>query len=107
MANNLEKQLKRLSRRELLELMLEQSKRIDALKEENERLREELDSKKIMIENSGSLAEAALRLSGVFEAAQKAADLYLENIKNGTGGDRTETPQAKEDQPDKPDGDKN
>ncbi|MBO4501514.1 MAG: DNA repair protein, partial [Clostridia bacterium] len=85
MANNLEKQLKRLSRRELLELMLEQSKRIDALKEENERLREELDSKKIMIENSGSLAEAALRLSGVFEAAQKAADLYLENIKNGTG----------------------
>lgn len=29
----------------------------------------------------GSIAEAALQLSGVFEAAQNAAELYLQNIK--------------------------
>ena len=39
-----------------------------------------------MIENSGSIAEAALKLSGIFEAAQAAADQYLENIGVPAGG---------------------
>ena len=33
------------------------------------------------MEDSGSIAEAALRLNGIFEAAQKAADQYLESVK--------------------------
>lgn len=37
--------------------------------------------RKILLEQSGSIAEASLRLSGIFEAAQKAADLYLDNIR--------------------------
>ena len=31
--------------------------------------------------DSGSIAEAALKLNGIFEVAQKAADQYLENVK--------------------------
>lgn len=34
-----------------------------------------------MEQEAGSIAEAALRLNKVFEAAQQAADQYLENIR--------------------------
>lgn len=33
------------------------------------------------LEEAGSIAEVSMELSGVFEAAQKAADIYLENIR--------------------------
>ena len=38
-------------------------------------------SRMIELEDAGSIAEAALRLNGVFEAAQKAAEQYLMNVK--------------------------
>lgn len=72
--------LKKLTRQELLEMLIESEKHVDQLEKELEEAREELDDRRIMIENSGSIAEAALRLSGIFEAAQAAADQYLENI---------------------------
>lgn len=74
------KELRRLGRRQLLELMLVQSKRIDQLESELLKAKEELESRRIAIEQTGSIAEAALRLSGIFEAAQQAADTYLENV---------------------------
>ena len=40
-----------------------------------------LNDKKIALEESGSIAEAALRLSGVFTAAQDAADRYTEEMR--------------------------
>ena len=43
----------------------------------------ELADKRINIEQSGSIAEASLKLTRIFEEAQKAADLYLENVKKG------------------------
>lgn len=42
---------------------------------------EELQKEKLEgLQEPGSIAEAALELSGIFEAAQKAADLYLESV---------------------------
>ena len=38
-------------------------------------------SRKVELEEAGSIAEASLRMSGIFEAAQEAADIYLENIR--------------------------
>lgn len=73
--------LKRMKKIELLELLLEQEKEIETLRTENNDLKEQLDIQKIKLERSGSIAEAALELSGVFEAAQKAADLYLNSVK--------------------------
>lgn len=76
-----EKDIKRLSRAELLEMLIEQSKEVKRLKMQNQKLVSQLNSRKIIIENAGSIAEAALQLNGIFETAQKAADQYLENVR--------------------------
>ncbi len=76
-----DKELKRLRRPELLEILLAQSREIDALKEKNGQLARQLESRRIELAEAGSIAEAALRLSGIFEKAQAAADLYLESVK--------------------------
>lgn len=74
------KELQKLSRRQLLELMIEQSKRIEELEQELASVKEELADRKIILENVGSIAEASLQLNHVFEVAQKAADQYLESV---------------------------
>ena len=76
-----EKELHKLKRGELLEMMLAQSREIDSLRERIRELEEKLADKEIRIQESGSIAEAALKLNRIFEAAQAAADQYLENIR--------------------------
>ena len=49
-----------------------------------QKTKEELNSKKLVISESGNLAEASLKLSGIFEVAQQAADEYIYNIKEKT-----------------------
>ena len=78
MVNN--KELRKLSRTELLELLIEQARENLALKDQLRQAREELASRQVMISQSGSIAEASLQLNGVFEAAQKAIDQYRENV---------------------------
>jgi hypothetical protein len=72
--------LQHASRKELLQMLVIQSKRIDYLEAENQRLTYELSSRKIKIQNAGSIAEAALSLSGIFEAAESASEQYLQNL---------------------------
>lgn len=89
------KQLRRMRKFELLELLLEQEREIQSLQAENASLKEQLNIQLIKIEKAGSIAEAALSLSGVFEAAQQAADLYIKLLKNGTEASRSvETTQS-------------
>ena len=76
-----QKVLKKIKRKELLELMLEQTKRIKELEEELEKTKLELNSKNIKIEESGSIAEAALKLNNMFEDAQKSIEQYVSNVK--------------------------
>lgn len=68
-----------LSRLQLLELLKDAIAENERLKRELDETRKQLEDKRIAIEESGSIAEAALRLSGIFEAAQKACDLYQAN----------------------------
>ncbi len=75
-----DRELRRLSRMELLEILLDQRKRIDELEKELEETRQKAESREILIRNCGSLAEASVQLTDVFLEAQKAADLYLENV---------------------------
>lgn len=75
------KELRRLSRTDLLEMLLDLSRENEQLKQEVEELRKQLNDRYIAVEEMGSLAEAALKLNGVFEAAQAACDQYIENIK--------------------------
>ncbi len=76
-----DQELRKLNRTDLLELLLEQSKENEQLREELRQAQEKLASRKIEIDHAGSIAEAALRLNGVFEAAQQAAEQYLENVR--------------------------
>lgn len=46
-----------------------------------ETLEQERSSRRIELDEAGTIAEAALKLSGIFEAAQDAADRYMENIR--------------------------
>ena len=73
--------LRKLRKAELLQIMLDQSDEIDRLRDRVEELEKELMNRRITIEEAGSIAEASLKLTRVFEEAQKAADLYLENIR--------------------------
>ena len=73
-----EKELKKLNRYQLLELLIVQTERADKLQLQLEEAQQQLNEKEIHMTVLGSIAEASLELSGVFAAAQKAADLYLE-----------------------------
>ena len=80
-----EKELHRLSRRELLEMLIARTMENERLKEELQQARKELSDRQLIQEHAGSMAEAALRLNGVFEAADKAALQNLENIRRMAG----------------------
>lgn len=81
------KELKRMSRLELLELLLEIDQENERLRKENAQLIEQQNRRQITLETAGSIAEAALRLNHIFEDAQAAADQYLESIRAlGNGG---------------------
>lgn len=76
-----EKDLKKLNRYQLLELLLIQTERADSLQSRVEELEKQLQNQEIKISSLGSIAEASLQIQGVFEAAQKAADMYIEAAK--------------------------
>ena len=76
-----EKELLKLKRSEMLEIMLAQSREIDTLRKELEETRAKLEDREIRMEKAGNIAEASMLLTKVFEEAQKAADLYVENMK--------------------------
>lgn len=97
---DMEKSLKKLSRKELLELLVKASEMNEALSAENIALRKEVSERpQIQPQQQvqpqaqpqqqrlpqaakvGSIAEAALQANGYFEAAQRAADDYLREIK--------------------------
>ena len=74
--------LKKLSRKELLELVIDQVKENENLKKELEACRKELERREIVIDNAGSLAEASLEIFDIFKKADKAAKLYLDNVRS-------------------------
>lgn len=84
----MEKDLKKMRRSELLEVLILQAKEIEELKGQNADLRKQLDkadreltSRRITIKKAGSLAEASLALSSIFQSADEAAAKYLENVR--------------------------
>lgn len=73
-----EKELRKLNRYQLLELLVIQTERTEELQKKLEALEREIQDRDIRLSELGSIAEASMQLSGVFEASQKAADLYLD-----------------------------
>ena len=76
-----EKDLKKLNRYQLLELLIVQTGRADKLQAQLEETEKQLNEKNLKITSLGSIAEASLQVEGVFQAAQAAADLYIDAAK--------------------------
>ena len=76
------KELKKLSRTELLEMLLHQVEENEQLRAQLEEAEARLADRTLVMERSGSMAEAAMQLNGVFDQAQQAANDYLESIRH-------------------------
>ena len=74
------KELKRLSRRELVDIIYQLKKNEQEKLEQISALEKELQDKRIRISVAGSIAEAAIDITNVFSTAQTAADRYLHEI---------------------------
>lgn len=75
-----DKELKRLTRTELLELLLAQTRESEQMKERLYDAQMKLAERQLRISEAGDLAHAMLAVNGVMDAAQAAAQQYLENI---------------------------
>ena len=76
-----EPDLTKLKKHELLEIMLAQSKEIDSLRERVAELEAQLESREFEFSKIGSIAEASLAVTNIFKEAEKAAVIYIENIR--------------------------
>ena len=97
-----ERELKKMNRSELIEIIYAQQKQEHELRDKIKQLEEKLTEKNIILEKSGSIAEASLRLNKIFEDAQAAADQYVMSVRlaadraiksneNGTGINEKDT----------------
>ena len=75
-----DKELRKLRRDDLLQILINQQKQIDTLNEQLEQSKQALANRDIAIQEAGTLAEATLKMNGVFEAAQNAAEEYAQQM---------------------------
>ena len=73
--------LSKLKKRELLEIMLAQGKEIDSLRERVAELEAQLADREFEFSKIGSIAEASLAVTDIFKEAEKAAIIYMENVR--------------------------
>ncbi len=66
-------------------MLLEQSREADQLREQLRQTEEQLRRRQLDLQEAGSIAEASMRVNQVFEAAQKAADQYLDSVRTLSG----------------------
>ena len=76
-----DKELKRMSRAELLQMLITQVEENQSLQARLEAAETQLKDRSLAVSETGTLAEAALSLNGVFQAADAAAQQYLDNIR--------------------------
>ena len=76
-----DKEFKRLSRSQLIEIIYQLQLKQEELTADNEKLSKALADKRLRVSKAGNIAEAALEIHNVMQAAQDAAEHYLEEIK--------------------------
>lgn len=76
-----DKEFKRLSRAQLIDIIYQLQLQIDKLNEEKQALESELKDKRLRLSDAGNIAEAALEMNHCFRSAQNAAEQYLNEIK--------------------------
>lgn len=75
-----EKELRKISRKELLELLLEQANRIVDLEKELADAKAKLEDKRIMLNEAGNLAEASLKITDLFQKTMETCKIYSDNV---------------------------
>ena len=76
-----DREFKRLSRSQLIDIIYQLQIKQKELEDENLKLKEELEDKRIRMRQAGNIAEASLAIHNVMQAAQDAASQYLEEIR--------------------------
>ena len=77
-----DKEFKRLSRAQLIDIIYQFQLQVDNLTEQNKELERELADKRLRLSNAGNIADAALEINDCFRSAQNAAEQYLNEIKS-------------------------
>ena len=93
-----DRELKKLSRAELIDIIYALKEREDDLSAQVAALEEKLAQREIQISRAGSIAEAALAINRVFEQAQAAAEDYLLSVRAGAAAG-TLIPEEKKPEP--------
>ena len=76
-----DKEFKRLSRAQLIDIIYQLQLKNKELTADNEKLSEALENKRLRLSQAGNIAEAALEIHNIMQSAQDAAALYLEEIR--------------------------
>ena len=76
-----DKEFKRLSRSQLIDIIYQLQLKQEELSAENNKLSKALEDRRLLVNEAGNIAEAALEIHNVMQSAQDAADHYLEEIK--------------------------
>ena len=76
-----DKEFKRLSRSQLIDIIYQLQLKQDELIADNEKLSKALADKRLRVSEAGNIAEAALEIHNVMQTAQDAAAHYLEEIR--------------------------
>ena len=97
-----DRELKRLSRAELIDIIYALKEREESLSNQVAALQEALSRRDIEINQAGSIAEAALKINQVFEQAQKAADDYLRSVRLAADKGTLEPQALPEEKPEEP-----
>lgn len=75
-----DKEVKRLTRSQLIEIIYHLQLKQDELIAENEKLSKALEDRRILLDKAGNIAQAALDIHNVMQSAQDAAAHYLEEM---------------------------
>lgn len=76
-----DKEFKRLSRSQLIDIIYQLQLKQDELTADNEKLSKALADKRLLVSEAGNIAEAALEIHNVMQVAQDAAAHYLEEMR--------------------------
>ena len=80
-----DRELRKAGRAELRKLLQEQLQENEQLHLQLQQMQDQLRTRQLTIDQSGTLAEAALKLSGIFDAAETACQYYTESIRTLSG----------------------
>ena len=83
-----DKEFKRLSRSQLIEIIYQLQIKQDELIADNEKLSTALEDKRIRIRKAGDIASAAVEIHNVMQAAQDAASHYIKEIQMRVDNER-------------------